>query len=289
MFRWLKDRTQATRAESAAVLPIAPTMVIEPAVDDGLVSISFRKFVDESPSPQMALDIFKDRWASSLPDLGAPLIAGGAALFTKDLRPRQAAQIFGKGTERLDGFRVIELGPLEGGHTYQLEGLGAQVIAIEGNAEAYLKCLIIKEIFDLKSKFLLGDFIKYLQGPDTQCDMLFASGVLYHMVEPLKLIELICKASARSFLWTHYYDAERSLGYQSKSVTHAGFTAEHFGKPYSDQSDGKFWGGMADSACWLARDDIIGAFAAFGHGQHQVVETNLDHPHGPCFTVATWR
>ncbi len=280
MFRWLRDRSPVI---SPAIAPIAPTP------DDGQVSISFRKFVDELPSAQMALDIFKDRWASSLPDSRGALVAGGAALFTDDLRPRQAGQIFGKGSGRLDGFTVIELGPLEGGHTYQLEGLGAEVIAIEGNAEAYLKCLIIKEIFDLKSRFLLGDFIRYLQATDDQCDMLFASGVLYHMVEPLKLIELICKASARSFLWTHFYDAELCQGYQSKSVKHAGFKAQHFRKGYGDQSHGKFWGGLADSACWLQRDDIIGAFAAFGHGQHQVVETNLEHPHGPCFTVATWR
>ncbi len=35
---------------------------------------------------------------------------------------------------------ILELGPLEGAHTYQL-----RILAIEANAEAFLKCLVVKE------------------------------------------------------------------------------------------------------------------------------------------------
>jgi len=197
--------------------------------------------------------------------------------------------VFGGETARLDGLKVLELGPLEGGHTWQLEGFGADVLAIEGNAEAYLKCLIVKEVLGMRSKFLLGDFVRYLRETDQPYDLIFASGVLYHMVRPLELIELICRASARSFVWTHVYDPEKSPGFVSDEVTHAGVTAPHFSHDYGDTTHGKFWGGLADRASWLRRDDIIAAFKAFGHVNVEVLETNMDHPHGACFTLATSR
>lgn len=282
MFKWLAPLPAAPQPE-AVVAPIVA------AQDPNLATLSFQKFHDLIPSPQAAIDIFKGRWASSFPELDPPVVAGGSPLFTIDHRPRQAGAAFGGETARLDGFKVVELGPLEGGHTYQLEGLGADVIAIEGNAEAYLKCLIVKEILGMNSKFLLGDFIKYLEAVEQPFDLVFASGVLYHMVQPLRLIELICKASDRAFLWTHYYDPERCSDFQGAVIEHGGLSIEHFRKGYGDQTHGQFWGGLADAACWLPRDEILRAFQAFGHSQVEVLETNLDHPAGPCFTIVTSR
>ena len=56
---------------------------------------------------------------------------------------------------------ILELGPLEGGHSYMLDRAGAaQVVAIEGNARAYLKCLIVKELLGLpRVQFLCGDSV----------------------------------------------------------------------------------------------------------------------------------
>jgi hypothetical protein len=178
---------------------------------------------------------------------------------------------------------------MEGGHTYQLVNLGAEVTAVEGNAEAYLKCLITKEILGTRARFLLGDFVRYLEETEQTFDMVLASGVLYHMVRPLKLIQLICQVSPRCLMWTHYYDAELCEGYQGEMVEYAGVSAEHFTKGYGDRTHGKFWGGLADRACWLPRDDILRAFQAFGHGNVQVVDEGRDHPHGPCITIATSR
>ena len=47
----------------------------------------------------------------------------------------------------LSGKSVLELGPLEGGHTYMLEQLGAtDITSVEANARAFLKCLIIEAV-----------------------------------------------------------------------------------------------------------------------------------------------
>lgn len=248
------------------------------------------KFVDAAPGPQTAIDIFAGRWASSFPDEAVQVVAGDVPHFTVDHRPRQAAATLGDSEGRLEGFRVLELGPLEGGHTYQLERLGAEVTAVEGNAEAYLKCLVSKELLGMRSRFLLGDFVKHLQGRDDAWDMIFASGVLYHMVRPLELIALICRASPRSYVWTHYYDPQRSQGFVGGAMDgHDGVSAEHFEKDYGDRSHGRFWGGLASASRYLKAEDIVAAFRAFGHDRVEVLETNLEHPHGPCLTLATSR
>ena len=50
-------------------------------------------------------------------------------------------------------------------HSYMLQKAGAHsVTAIESNSRAFLKCLCVKEICNLKNvKFMLGDCVEYLQ------------------------------------------------------------------------------------------------------------------------------
>jgi hypothetical protein len=61
-----------------------------------------------------------------------------------------------------------------------------KIVSIEANTRAFLKCLCIKEIFNLDCvKFKLGDFIQFLEKTNSKFDLVFASGVLYHMLEPI--------------------------------------------------------------------------------------------------------
>ncbi len=248
----------------------------------GATGVEFRKFCDEFPAPQNAVDIFKGHWASSLP---GDLQSGDAHLFTHDPRPEYAAKAFGS----LSGMRILELGPLEAAHTFQLEKLGAQVTAIEGNAEAFLKCLVVKEIFALNSKFMLGNFVEFLEMGGERFDLVFASGVLYHMMDPLKLIKLICDAADKSFLWSHYYDPALCKGYKQRSITFEGYEALHYAKGYRDRSAGRFWGGLAEGVRWLGKDDIVAAFKHFGHSRVEVIDDVQNTLGGPSFSLATWK
>jgi O-antigen biosynthesis protein len=112
------------------------------------------RFVDWLPAPANAARLFEGEWSSAVPGLPS----GPVNLFED---PR--VQWF---EERLGGFagrRVLELGPLEGGHTFMMARGGAEVLAIESNKGAFLRCLIAKETVGMpKARFLLGDFRKYL-------------------------------------------------------------------------------------------------------------------------------
>lgn len=111
-------------------------------------------YVQTLPSPQNAINIFKGEWASKLPAPFDKLDAGWAPIFED---PRIEWQ-----TKEIGGFEdksVLDLGPLEGGHAYMFEKRGArEIVSIEGNPRAFLKCLSRKSSWFKKSFLSLRGF-----------------------------------------------------------------------------------------------------------------------------------
>jgi hypothetical protein len=248
------------------------------------------KFETRPPSGANAIDIFAGRWATDLSKFDPEWHGGGVDL-KDDQRPLLAARHLGA-ADRLDGMSVIELGPLEGIHTWLLAKLGARrIVAIESNVEAYLKCLIVKELLDLKqAHFLLGDFNPYLERTDERFDLAFCAGVLYHMEDPLSMIRNLSRIADRCFVWTHYYDPANYHGAERKrtSVTVDGFAATYFRADYSDRAQPVFWGGNKPSNSWMTQAEILGAFRHYGFGRVEIVQAEPTHPHGAsfCFVAA---
>ncbi len=67
---------------------------------------------------------------------------------------------------------------------------------------------------------MLGDFMSFLRKEasnneytqlDKTYDIVFASGVLYHMEKPIELLDLISRVSDKIFIWTQYYDERIDL------------------------------------------------------------------------------
>src|SRR5579862_699882 len=184
------------------------------------------------PCAQNAVDIFKDSWYSQLPGTDGEVIATGGTQLFDDARIRWAAEQAGG----FEGKTILELGPLEAGHSYMMSKLGAQhITAVEGNSRLFLKCLIAKELYRLdRCTFLFGDFVQYMQKVPHTFDFCLASGVLYHMANPIQLLELIAKVSNRTMLWTQYYDHDvirqrmplykRVRFKQGRKDTYKGFT-----------------------------------------------------------------
>ena len=83
-------------------------------------------YARDAPNPQQTLDIFAGAWSSQFPaELG--LRAGASALF-EDPRLQRLIELAGG----IKDYRVLELGPLEGAHSYMMEKAGARsVLAIE--------------------------------------------------------------------------------------------------------------------------------------------------------------
>ena len=256
----------------------------------------FEEYVMAPPDPQRTLDLFADEWSSRLPGEWGGLRAGAIPLFEDSRIEWGLARLGG-----VVGQRVVELGPLEGGHSYMLARAGArEVVAIEANARAYLKCLVARELVGAPSvRFLLGDAVAYLRTAPERFDLCLASGILYHLRDPLELLELIAARADALLMWTHYYDADvigRSPAFQAlfagrQMIERAGLRVT-FHKRIYPRSAGRmagFTGGGQSYAHWLTRDDILGTLGRLGFG---AIETSEQPDHGsrpaPSATRTTW-
>jgi len=244
------------------------------------------KYCTEFPTKQTIIDIFSGLWKSSFPEDSG--IKAGTAPNFEDARVVWAQDIIGGFT----GKSVLELGPYEAYNTWQLSEYGASpLIAIEGNNINYLKCLLVKEVLDVKVNLLHGDILEYLEHTDATVDICWASGVLYHQTNPLRLLDGIGKVCRTVFFWTHFYDdvIEQNLdsyphfkSQHVESITHNGFTAQHYARSYRMNAIPTYFsGGSEPYANWIRKEDIFEYLNKLGFKNIKVRGINMEHKAGP--------
>jgi hypothetical protein len=244
-------------------------------------------YLHTAPTPQTAIDIFKGEWSSKFPPPLNELATGPVPLFQDDRLEWALEQLGG-----VQGQSVLELGPLEAGHSYMLDRAGAaSVISIEANSRAYLKCLVAKELLEIKNvKFQCGDFMPFLENTNEQFDLILASGVLYHMKDPLKLLKLVSTHTSRTFIWTHYYEesiikASPPLRVKFPSIQSAeidGLPVTLHRQEYLNNLTAKtYCGGNEEFSHWLSRKDLLDTIGHLGFTNIQVKYDLPNHPHGP--------
>lgn len=252
------------------------------------------QYVRGAPSDQNALDLFQDTWSFGLPpefQLNAGTLPGYA-----DGRIVSAINHLGG----VDGMKVLELGPLEASHSYMLHEAGATVVAVEGSARAYVKCLIVKEILGMqRARFLLGDFVPYLHETNEQFDLVLASGVLYHMQDPIDLLESMAKVTSKIVIWTHYFDADAVSASAGVSRTFVDDPTEvhwhdrtltlHPRHYLEALGWGGFCGGPEASARWMERDGLMSVLGDLGFGSITVLSEDVDHVNGPSILLCAER
>lgn len=196
------------------------------------------------------------------------MLSSGTALLFNDPRVDWALghlRRFGVNVEQSD---FLELGPLEGGHTYALSRAGAKsVTAIEANVHAYLKCLVAREVLGYeRTKFLFGDAMEYLRADERQFDVTFASGFLYHMQDPVECLEQLARRSKAIFLWTVYWDHAFSVAHPERKAGSDGVHLRPYrGRDLSLHRHGygeginyqTFWGGPDTHSHWMELPDIL--------------------------------
>ncbi len=249
------------------------------------------------PSFQQTLDLFDGQWVSSFPSSRGELRAGPAGHF-EDPRVLWAHEHLKTLGVDMVGSSVLELGPLEGGHTYMMSKLGARsVTAVEAHREAFLRCLAVKELMGIERvNFLYGDAVDFLRAEHVYYDVGFACGFLYHMVNPVELIQLLTAKTGAIFLWTVYWDPVFNEKHPDRAAATGGAVAsEHQGFPHTlHRHDygvvanySKFWGGPAPHTHWMELDDILKAFPYFGFTRmHYELEQN---PNGSALKLVAVR
>lgn len=238
-------------------------------------------YVKDPPSLGLAFKIFEGQWSSNVPGFGL-----GSALLFDDPRIKWLVKQCGG----VKGKRILEMGPLEGGHTYMLSKAGAgSITSMESNTTAFLKCLIVQNALKFEAEFMLGDFCAYLDTCKDQYDLLLASGVLYHMTDPVKLLQDMSKVSNAIGIWTHYYDADVILGREDLTkkfesepeIQHVGNRkVVLYKQSYLEALNwGGFCGGSAPTSYWLTRDSLIGLLEDLGF-KVLIGDETKEHPNG---------
>jgi hypothetical protein len=137
-----------------------------------------------------------------------------------------------------------------------------------------------------------------LANDHTRFDVAWASGVLYHMVDPVGFLKLVSAKVNELFLWTHYVPDD---GYPADAAWAAVITAveeQHeagrriplYRRGYgATQPGAAFCGGIEKTPAWLRRSDIIALLHAFGFSELRVGHEEPTHPNGPCFAVVAIR
>ncbi|OCP18534.1 MULTISPECIES: class I SAM-dependent methyltransferase [unclassified Ensifer] len=250
----------------------------------------FDQYCHDIPTAQNAVSALTG-WTSQFPP-SANVSAGSHPLFA-DTRIEWALQHAGPMADK----RILEIGPLEGMHTYMLNQHDPAVIdAVEANKQCFLRCLVTKEILSInRARFHLGDALKWLEATEAKYDLGIASGVLYHMADPGLFLQLLAARCDQLFLWTHYFSdtampAEdvRRLAFSGKSSqrTIEGVPLTYHERRYFQANESKaFCGGMRDRHFWISREDILELLSALGFVDVEIAHDEPAHPGGPCFSI----
>lgn len=235
---------------------------------DEKLTLEMPRFVMAPPTAFSGLGLRAGTWkfdyeTLSLDDIWKNILSDG--------RPKYCADTFPDFSE----MTILELGPSDGYNTAGLEYFGArQITAVEANSDAFIKACMLKNALNLNAQFLLGDFMEYLSRDGQKVDLVYASGVLYHLTAPLEFLRRCTTVGDHLFLWTFVYDEdaianhpyERQLFSGTETFSHHDLDVVGHRRFYDMDlaKNGKYQGGIDDVAFWFTHDDIRRILSKFG-------------------------
>jgi len=174
---------------------------------------------------------------------------------------------------------VVELGSLEGGHSFALAQNPSvtRVLAIEGRADNIEKAEFVKNILnDEKVEFIQADLEKADFQSFGKFDAVFCCGLLYHLPKPWELIPKLAKISPNIFIWTQISEEAKAKkmreGWRGKFYREGGFL-----DPLS---------GLSKKSFWLSLGSLINLLTISGYKEIKIIENDLRHAKGPAVTLA---
>lgn len=181
-----------------------------------------------------------------------------------------------------DAATILELGALEGAHTFLLaERPGVQrVLALEGREANLRKARFVRELLKIRN----ADFANAnLEQTDLarfgKFDAVFCSGLLYHLPEPWRLIDQLAAIAPVLFIWTQYA-AENEAKDMDQGLR---------GTIHGEGGPDEPLSGMSATATWLTLDSLRKLLARSGYEKIEIIHDDPGHANGPAVTIGARR
>lgn len=168
------------------------------------------------------------------------------------------------------GKRVVDLGCLEGGYAVGLARAGFDVLGIEVRQSNFENCQRVKAGTHLPNLTFACDDVRNL-GKYGVFDVVFCCGLLYHLDEPRKFIELMAKACRRvAIIDTHVADTRRKFAL-SKVTQNEGWTGrwvrerhEHHRRWFHRRHEEKWAAWNNQKSFWPMKRDLLEGLSQAG-------------------------
>jgi hypothetical protein len=180
---------------------------------------------------------------------------------------------------------ILELGACEGYFTVRLAKLCKEVVAVEvrpTNIVALLTRLFIHEVTNVRC--VLKD-ARDLDARFGKFDLIFHSGLLYHLSDPVEHLSRIRDMADDLLLNTHYCTDDTSM--PRADIYFAGKTYRAHVFQESGWKDP--WSGVEPTSRWLHRDALLELLHDLGFDSVEVVFDSPGHPNGQRMTVLARR
>lgn len=176
----------------------------------------------------------------------------------------------------LRGKRVLDIGSLEGGLSFEMAREGCDVLGIEGREENFAKSELIRRHHALPNlRFELRDAKSLSRERDGTFDVILCCGLLYHLDDPfafLRQLADILSPDGLLFIDTHVAPDGSLPGYSLSALTTLGdYEGRWFAEPRGGSVLDEMWSAVSNErSFWPTRKSLIrGIYHA---GLHQIHE-----------------
>ncbi|MGH9120518.1 MAG: class I SAM-dependent methyltransferase [Acidimicrobiales bacterium] len=204
----------------------------------------------------------------------------------------------GRGEERPT---IVDLGCLEGGFTSLFAQAGFDALGIEGREENVARCELVAGRLGLPNLRFACDDVRNLESYGI-FDVVFCSGLLYHLDFPVDFLELVGRVAKRALvLHTHVAGdmIPPKFPNLSELATHEGVVGRWYPEHAEGQSEEEMmasrWASIGNRrSFWIEKRHLVEVLRRVGfstvYEQHDflsnVVDDNYVEDYGACLLVA---
>ena len=129
----------------------------------------------------------------------------------------------------LSNYTTLDIGCNDGYFSYETAKLGVKhATGVELRDYAFKKAQLIKEYFQVNNLEIIQDNIEVMTKNGNLYDIVFAYGLVYHLTNPIEIIEHIGSLTRHALLIATFInkDTDSSLALMKENVDHAGSGAK---------------------------------------------------------------